>query len=89
MKLRITPLNIIGAGAAVAACYLFLNPNASYPNININGLIAWGLGILVVITFVTDLVFRFAVKDLKRIWIIESIFIIITLILIVILKKAA
>ncbi|MFD2288448.1 hypothetical protein GJU39_04115 [Pedobacter petrophilus] len=87
MKLRITPLNIIGAGAAVTACYLFLNPNASYPNININGLVAWGLGILVVVTFVTDLVFRFALKDLKRIWIIESIFLVITVILIVIIQK--
>jgi len=89
MKLRITPLNIIGAAAAVSSCYLFLTPNASYPNMNTNGLFAWGLLILVLVTFITDLIFRFTLKALKRIWIVESIFIVITIILMAILQKAA
>jgi len=45
------------------------------------------LGCLVAVTFVTDLIFRFTLKDIKRIWLIESIFIVITAILMLILQK--
>lgn len=87
MKFRITPLNIVGAIAAAFGLYYFLTLESTYPNMNPKGFLIWILAALVVVTFITDLIFRFTLKSLKRIWIVESTFIIITVILMVILQK--
>jgi hypothetical protein len=45
------------------------------------------LGCLILVTFVTDMIFRFTLKDIKRIWVVELIFIFIAAILMLILQK--
>lgn len=90
MKLRITPLNIIGAAGLGLAAFNILSPKDSTPrHIDMSGFYLLILGCLILVTFVTDLIFRFTLKDLKRIWIVESIFIVITVILMVIIQKLA
>ncbi|MNK50291.1 hypothetical protein D3C87_691660 [compost metagenome] len=88
MKLRVTPLNIIGAiGLSLLVVSLFSEKNTAPRQINLSGFYMLILGCLVAVTFVTDLIFRFTLKDIKRIWLIESIFIVITAILMLILQK--
>ncbi|MDY0906768.1 hypothetical protein [Pedobacter sp. CFBP9032] len=88
MKLRITPLNIIGAIALGLAALNILSPKNNAPgHVDMSGFYLLILGCLILVTFVTDLIFRFTLKDLKRIWIIESLFIVFTTILILIIQK--
>ncbi|KQR70527.1 hypothetical protein [Pedobacter sp. Leaf176] len=90
MKLRITPLNIIGAVGLGLAAFNILSPKDNAPrHIDMSGFYLLILGCLILVTFITDLIFRFTLKDLKRIWIVESIFIVITIILTVIIRKTA
>ncbi|TCD08538.1 hypothetical protein EZ449_11890 [Pedobacter frigidisoli] len=88
MKLRITPLNIIGAVGLGLAAFNILSPKDNAPrHIDMSGFYLLILGCLILVTFITDLIFRFTLKDLKRIWVVESIFIVFTAILIVIIQK--
>ncbi len=88
MKLRITPLNIVGAiGLGFVVVSLFSEKSIAPRQINFNGFYLLILGCLVVVTFVTDLIFRFTLKDIKRIWIVEMLFIVIAAILMLILQK--
>ena len=88
MKLRITPLNITGAAGLGLAVLNIIAPKNNAPRqIDLSGFYLVILGCLILVTFITDLIFRSTLKDLKRIWIVESIFIVITLILMVILQK--
>jgi len=90
MKLRITPLNIIGAVGLGLAAFNILSPKDSTPrHIDMSGFYLLILGCLILVTFITDLIFRFTLKDLKRIWIVESIFIVITIFLMVIIQRLA
>jgi len=90
MKLRITPLNIIGAVGLGLAAFNILSPKDNTPrHIDMSGFYLLILGCLILVTFITDLIFRFTLKDLKRIWIVESIFIVITIILTIIIRKVA
>ena len=89
MKPRITPLNIISAIAFALLMVSFFQAKPVGRHVDMSGFYKLILGCLILVTFITDLIFRFALKDLKRIWIIESIFIAITLILIVIIQKVA
>jgi len=88
MKLRVTPLNIIGAiSLGLVVVNLFSTKENSPRQIDMGGFYLLILGCLVLVTFITDLIFRFTLKDLKKIWIVESVFIFITAVLIVILQK--
>lgn len=88
MKLKITPLNIVGAISLVYAAYRIIYPtNNAVLQINTSGLLIFVLICLALVTFVTDLIFRFTLKDLKRVWIVELIFIVIAVILMLILQK--
>ncbi len=87
MKFRVTPLNIVAAVAAFFAIYYLLTLKSTYPNVNPKGFFIWILFLLVLVTFVTDLIFRFMLKTLKKIWIVELIFIFIAVILMLILQK--
>jgi len=90
MRFRITPLNIIGAVGLGLAAFNILGPKDTAPrHIDMSGFYLLILGCLILVTFITDLIFRFTLKDLKRIWIVESIFIVITIILTIIIQKAA
>ena len=72
------------------AAFNILSPKDNTPrHIDMSGFYLLILGCLILVTFITDLIFRFTLKDLKRIWIVESIFILITAILMVIIRKVA
>lgn len=88
MKLRITPLNIVSAiSLGLVVANILSSKNNAPKQIDMSGFYLFILGCLILVTFITDLVFRYTLKDLKRIWIIESVFIVITVILMVILQK--
>ena len=90
MKLRITPLNIVGAlGLGLIVVSLFSEKHTAPRQIDMSPFYLLILGCLVVVTFITDLIFRFTLKDLKKIWIVELIFIFIAAILMLILQKVA
>ncbi|MGY3055325.1 hypothetical protein ACVWYG_003540 [Pedobacter sp. UYEF25] len=88
MKLRVTPLNVVGAISLAYAAYRIVNPakNTSL-QVNTNGILLLVLCCLAVVTFITDLIFRFTLKDLKRVWIVETIFIALAIVLMLILQK--
>ena len=88
MKLRVTPLNIVGAaGLGLVVVSLFSEKRTTPGQINFSGFYLLILGCLIVVTFVTDLIFRFTLKDIKRIWMVELLFIVIAAILMLILQK--
>jgi hypothetical protein len=83
MKIRLTPLNVISSLLIIAIAWLFIFADE-------NGwrkLGAVSLIILWVLSFVSDIVFRSFLKDLKRIWIIELVFIIFVALLILIIQS--
>jgi hypothetical protein len=83
MKVKITPLNILLAALLTTLGYLLLFPDE-------NGwrfLGAVSLFILCAVCFIADMIFRFFLKDLKRIWIVEVCFIIFAVVLIVIIRR--
>jgi glucan phosphoethanolaminetransferase (alkaline phosphatase superfamily) len=89
MKLRLTPLNIVTAlGVALLGSLLF-QPNTDPSGHGVNTGVVYKLlcGALIVVTLISDLIFRFTIKNLKRIWIIEMAFIIIAVIMFLILQK--
>jgi hypothetical protein len=87
MKLRITPLNIIVALGLALLVASFFQTNASGQHFGMRGFYKFILGALIVVSFITDLIFRFIIKDLKRIWFVEMFFISFTVILFLILQK--
>lgn len=87
MKLRITPLNIVAAGSAVMCAYYYLTPMDRVTHINTNNLIAYLLIFVVLVAFVTDLVFRFFFKEIRKIWLVEMVFIMLTTVVFLILQK--
>jgi hypothetical protein len=90
MKLRITPLNIVQAITVAAMIYLIFAQNKVGRSEEISiGFYFLILICLMFVTIITDILFRIILKNTKRIWIIESIFIVITIILMVILQKVA
>ncbi|WP_316736463.1 hypothetical protein [Pedobacter aquatilis] len=90
MKLRITPLNIISAiSLGLVVANILGTKNNAPRQIDMSGFYLFILGCLILVTFITDIIFRFTLKDLKKIWIVESIFVVFTVILIFIIQKLA
>jgi hypothetical protein len=87
MKFRLTPLNIITALGFALFMSSFFQSSAAGQSFNLTGFYKFLLGSLVVVSFVSDLIFRFTLKQLKRIWMVETLFIVFTIILILILQK--
>ncbi|MCX2575486.1 hypothetical protein OQ268_13155 [Pedobacter sandarakinus] len=88
MTLRITPLNIIGAASlGLVSYHLLTKQNLAPKQIDMSGFYLLILSCLILVTFITDLVFRYTLKDLKRIWLVECIFIVITAVLILIIQR--
>ncbi len=72
MNTRLTPLNILVSALLVAIGYLLVDKNTGgWKPLNFIELV-----VLVLVCFISDLLFRRFVIDLKRIWIIELAFII-------------
>ena len=89
MKFRLTPLNIITSlGFAFLAISFFnVRPEGGLANINMGTFYKIILSSLIVVSVITDLIFRFILKDLKKIWFVELFFIAFTIILFLILQK--
>ena len=82
MNLRLTPLNIVSSLLLVGTAYLLINPNLAdrvYP-----GTIS--LLLMFVLCFVTDIVFRRLIREIKRIWLFELLFIIFVAVLMVLIR---
>lgn len=88
-KLRITPLNVITAlGISFLAVSFFdARPAGGLANVNMGTFYKIILSSLILVSVITDLIFRFIFKDLKKIWFIELFFIAFTIILFLILQN--
>ena len=86
-KLRITPLNIVAALALSFFAVSFFQTDPNRGHVDFSNLYRIVLGGLVVVAFITDMIFRFIFKDLTRIWLVELAFISLTIILFLILQK--
>lgn len=89
MKFRLTPLNIITSlGIALLTISFFEDrPVGGLTTINMGAFYKIILSSLIVVSVITDLIFRFIFKDLKKIWFIELFFIAFTIILFLILQN--
>lgn len=83
MRVRLTPLNILMAVLVTAVGYYIIFPDEEGWRL----LGAVTVFMLAVMCFLSDLLFRFLLKDLKRIWIVEVCFIIFAVVLIIIIKR--
>lgn len=83
MKTRLTLLNVVSAALLVALVYPLVYPDNSEKLLSTVLLL-----ILVIICAVADIVFRSFLRDLKRIWIVETIFVIFVAILLLIFRSA-
>jgi quinol-cytochrome oxidoreductase complex cytochrome b subunit len=81
--LRLTPLNIVTSVVLVWIAYLLLNQDEG--GWRLLGTIP--LFALVLISFVSDLLFRRFLKDIKRIWIIEVVFIIFVAVAMILIQR--
>lgn len=81
--IRLTPLNIVSAILLVCVGYLLINADQSgWRLLGSIPLMAFAL-----VSFISDLLFRKFLIDLKRIWIIEILFIIFVAVLIIVIQK--
>jgi hypothetical protein len=63
--------------------------NTAPRHVDMSGFYLLILGCLILVTFVTDMIFRFTLKDIKRIWVVELIFIFIAAILMANITKSS
>ena len=82
MKLRLTPLNIFTSLLLVSTIFLPPSPDGSL--LRKIGVIPFF--ILVILSFITDQVFRRYIPELKRIWLIELLFLIFVAVLMILIK---
>lgn len=82
MKLRLTPLNIVTSLLLVSTIFLPPSPDGSLLR-KIGGIPFF---ILVILSFITDQVFRRYIPELKRIWLIELLFLIFVVVLMILIK---
>ena len=82
MKLRLTPLNIVSSLLLVSIAYQLFFPD----EIGFNELGSIPLIILLFLSFVSDQIFRRLIPQLKRIWLIELLFLIFVVVLMILIK---
>ena len=88
MKLRLTPLNIVTALAFALLIVMLVQPKPTKPRLDdFSGLFQLILGAVIIVAFISDMIFRFTIKDLKWIWLVEMLLIALTIILFLILQK--
>lgn len=89
MRLRLTPLNIVTSLGFVCLSLSFFeyNLNGWLTKVGMAPLYRIIFACLILVSIVTDFIFRFLFKDLKRIWIVELIFIALTIIIFLLLQK--
>ena len=86
-RLRITPLNIVAALAVAFFIVSFFKKNSFDYRNDFSALYQGILGALIVVCFIIDLIFRFILKNLKKVWLIELFFIAFTVIMFLIIKQ--
>jgi hypothetical protein len=87
--LKLTPLNIVTSIGLVAGVLLIFGPETPLPvQKDINHVIILLSFLTAVIAFISDLIFRKFIPEVKRLWIVESALIIFTVVLIIILKAS-
>lgn len=82
MNVRLTPLNILTALLLVSIVYLLLFPDEH----GWRYLGAISLGGILILSFMSDLLFRRLIIDLKRIWLFELVFLIFVAVLILLIR---
>jgi hypothetical protein len=90
LKIKLTPLNIVSSICLVIGVLLLFSrkPYDRSHYVDITGTLA-GLSFLsAVVFFVSDLIFRKFVANLKKLWIIEGVLVIFIVILVFIIKSS-
>lgn len=88
MSFRLTPLNIVTAlGITFLAVSFFQPKTTGIGQVQMGTFYQLIFAALIVVTIITDLIFRFTLKDLKRIWLVEMVFVVLTIVLFLILQK--
>jgi len=82
MKLRLTPLNIVSSLLIVSMVYLLISPDEN----RFDRLGSISLIVLLILSLITDQVFRRFIAGLKRIWVIELLFLIFVTVLTILIK---
>lgn len=83
MSIRLTPLNIVSSVLLVSVAHLIIFSDSE----GWRRLGAIPLLVMAVISFIADVIFRRTLVNLKRIWIVESLFVIFVAVLILIIQK--
>lgn len=88
MKAKLTPLNIVSAIFLVLAVVLLFEKKAppAAKTINLNPILIGFSFLIVLVSFISDQIFRKFIPQLKNLWVIECAFIVFTLVLIFIIK---
>lgn len=82
MKLRLTPLNIVSSILLVSIAYLLIYPDQN----GWRGPGSLPLFLMFALSFITDLVFRRLIRDIKRIWLFELVFLIFVAVFMVLIR---
>lgn len=82
MKARLTPLNFVSAALMVWLVYPFIFSKESSASFTM-------MILLILVCSVSDILFRTFLRDLKRIWIVEMLFVIFAVAVLLILGKAS
>jgi hypothetical protein len=88
LKVKLTPLNIVSAIFLVIAVLMMLekSPAPSEKTIDLSRILMWFSFLIVLVSFISDQIFRKFIPELKKIWAIECAFIVFTIILVFIIK---
>ena len=91
MKFRITPLNFATAFLTFVAIYIWIYgaqiAGIQYQQLHLGGQLTWIFLLFAFVVFVLDLMFRNFFPETKKIWIIETCFIVFVAILFLLVKK--
>jgi uncharacterized PurR-regulated membrane protein YhhQ (DUF165 family) len=91
MKFRVTPLNFATAFLLFIAVYIGIYgakiAGGPYQQLHLGGTLTWIFFLFAFVVFVLDLMFRNFFPETKRLWIIETCFIVLVAILFFLLKK--
>ena len=82
MKLRLTPLNLVSSFVLVSIGYQLFFPDEN----KFRELDSIRLIIMLILSFIADQVFRRYIPQLKRIWLIEVLFLIFVAVLMMLIK---
>lgn len=81
-RIRFTPLNLLAAVLLTGIAYLWTFPDEG----GWRKLGSVPMMVLLLVCLLSDILFRFLLSDLKRIWIVEGLFLIFVLLLIYLLQ---